>query len=290
MKKILLTITMFFAIASGALAQFPMPEIPSMLTDRTDRANYLAVHYWDKFDFKNNALIGNADITEQGFSNFLSIMPYVTKQNSAFARLFEQAGSNPKMLEHFIDLCEKYLYDMDSPLYDEEIYIIALKQLLASPKVSADEKEHLRYMLGSSMKNRKGNIATNFSYVHKNGSHGSLHTFNGEYILVYFNDPTCDACKKMKTIMASSQIINNWLDSGRLKLLAVTVEGKKDDWKAQKLPTSWVDVFDERSAITNRELYDLPSLPVLILLDRNHRVVQKNTNPSRLEEYFKTLK
>lgn len=292
MKKTLLSILLSIAGCLGALAQssFPMPQIPMMLTTPTDRANYLAIHYWDNFDFKNNDLIGNQDVTEQGFSNFLSIMPYTTQQKEAFTNLFNKAGNNPEMLYHFIDLCEKYLYDMDSPLYDEDLYIVVLNQLLISPQVPTEDKEGLRYKLGTSLKNRLGSIATNFTYITKEGKSGSLHTFKGEYILLYFNDPTCDACKKMKSTMASSTIINHWLDSGRLKILAVAVDGEKDDWKAQTLPNSWDDVYDERMAITDRELYDLPSLPVFILLDRNYRVVQKNTNLSRLEQFLSTLK
>lgn len=288
-KKIFLIIMLVAGMVTGAAAQkseFPLPEIPGMLTIPADRANYLALHYWDRFDFGNDALVGNADVTEQGFSNFLSIMPHVSKQGEAFAVLFDRAGQNRKMLEHFIDLCEKYLYDMDSPLYDEELYIVALNKLLVSPRVPEDEKERLRYKLGTSLKNRKGAVATNFTYMKKNGANGTLHTLQGDYILLYFNDPECDGCMAMKREIAASAKINSLLDSGRLKLLSVCVEGKNEAWMKQKLPATWIDACDEAMRITDRELYDLPSLPVMYLLDRRHRVVLKNTNPRKIEEFF----
>ena len=273
----------------GMIAQekkFDLPSVPGMLTEPTDRANYLAVHYWENFDFRDKDLIGNADVTEQGFSNFLSIMPYVTKKNEAFAKMYDSAGVNSEMLVYFIDLTYKYLYEAESPLYDEELYIVALNQLLVSHKVPAEEKERLKYALETSMKNRVGHKATNFNYVQKGGKRGTLYTVKSDYILIYFNDPTCDGCKKMKEELISSPAINKAIDEGVLKVLSVCVDGEKEQWQAQTLPVEWIDACDERMVITNRELYDLPSLPVLYLLDRSYRVVQKNIDIRKLEAFL----
>lgn len=92
---------MFAYVPAGTDSCFPLPEVPQMLVNPTDRANYVAVHYWDSFDFKNNALIGKPEITEQGFANFISIMPYVTEKKAAFTAFSRRMTENPKMMEHF---------------------------------------------------------------------------------------------------------------------------------------------------------------------------------------------
>ncbi|MBE6311121.1 MAG: DUF5106 domain-containing protein [Bacteroidales bacterium] len=283
---LLVIIMMVWYVMIAQEKKFALPSVPGMLTEPTDRANYLAVHYWENFNFGDKKLIGNADVTEQGFSNFLSIMPYVTKKDEAFAKMYDGASVNSEMLVYFIDLTSKYLYEAESPLYDEELYIVALNQLLVSPNVPTEEKERLRYALATSMKNRVGHKAANFSYVMKGGKRGTLYTVKSDYILIYFNDPSCDGCKKMKEEMISSPAINKAIDDGVLKVLSVCVEGVKEQWQVQTLPIEWIDACDESMTITNRELYDLPSLPVLYLLDRSYRVVQKNTDIKKLEVFL----
>ena len=81
-------------------------------------------------------------------------------------------------------------------------------------------------------------------------------------------------------------MIEKAVEENKLKVLSVCVEGTKEQWQAQNLPLKWIDACDERMLITDRELYDLPSLPVLYLLDRSYRVVQKNTNVEKLEIFF----
>lgn len=77
-KVLLISILLYLPLCTTAQDTFPLPDVPTTLKGVEARANYLALHYWDKFDFSDNTLIGNKDVTEQGFSNFISIMPYVS--------------------------------------------------------------------------------------------------------------------------------------------------------------------------------------------------------------------
>ncbi len=40
-----------FAQAQRTTEEFRLPEVPVFLTDPAERAAYLAVHYWDYFNF-----------------------------------------------------------------------------------------------------------------------------------------------------------------------------------------------------------------------------------------------
>ena len=40
-----------FAQAQRTTEEFRLPEVPVFLTDSAERAAYLAVHYWDYFNF-----------------------------------------------------------------------------------------------------------------------------------------------------------------------------------------------------------------------------------------------
>lgn len=171
-------------------------------------------------------------------------------------------------------------------VHDNEACIKLLNKLLATPAVPEYEKERLRFMLGASLKNRVGHLATDFTYTLKDGSRGTLRALKSEFVLLFFNDPMCEDCMKVKGDIAISQVINDMLDRGRLKVLSVCVEGDNDEWRMQKLPDSWIDSCDEALRITDREIYDLPTMPVLYLLDRNQKVLLRNATLEKVEKYL----
>lgn len=47
--------------------RFPMIEVPAMLSTPEEGAQYVAAHYWDKFDFTDTAAyLDKPAVTEQG--------------------------------------------------------------------------------------------------------------------------------------------------------------------------------------------------------------------------------
>ena len=268
---------------------FPLPEVPQILVSPADRANYLAVHYWDLFDFKDNALIDKPEITEQGFANFISIMPYVTEKKEAFAVLAGRMTENPKMLEHLLELSEHYLTDNFSPVYDEELYLLLVDELLKKSQLSLVQRERLRYQRKWMLKNRVNQAATDFSFVQRSGIRMSLKEVKASYILLYLNDPECSACQQTKEAMLHSDILARWKDSGRMKIVSVCTEGKTEGWKNIPAPQGWIDGCDDQKRLLKEDVYDLRNLPAIYLLDSNKRIVMKNATVQRLEQALKQL-
>lgn len=64
--------------AAGSAPQHPqdfkLPHIPAALTTPEARADYLAAHYWDNFDFRDTTLISRPEITEQAFADFIDLL------------------------------------------------------------------------------------------------------------------------------------------------------------------------------------------------------------------------
>lgn len=268
---------------------YKMPNVSDLQIEQGDKADYLAVNYWKHFNIANDKMVAE-DVAEQNFVNFLAILPYTNKKEEAMEKMCEAVVVNKDMMLCVMDLTGKYLNETESPFCDEDMYIMALEKFIASPNVPAEEKERLKYNRNMAMKNRVGEKAANFGYVTKSGRRGTLYSVKGDYILVYFNDPACEECKMMKSELEASQIINNAVTEGKLKILAVSVDGKKDEWTKVSVPVKWIDACDDKNVIAGRELYDIPSLPVLYLLDRSCRVVQKNTNIAKVEEKLGEIK
>lgn len=158
-------LTGLFALAGACNARaqapatpvpFRLPDIPAVLTAPEDRAAYLSVHYWDHFDFKDPSLIERAEVTEQAFVDFISILPYAGNAPAAVDTLYRRAAADRRMLDHFITLGDKYLYEPNSPMHNEELYILVLRAQLANPALSRTEKIRPRYLLELALKTVPG--------------------------------------------------------------------------------------------------------------------------------------
>lgn len=285
-KKIALFILLFLPSLLMSQESFPLPDVPSTLKGVEVRANYLAAHYWDRFDFGDNALVGSKEVSEQGFSNFISIMPYVTAKEAAFESLASRLAANSRMLQYFLGLGIKYLAEPLSPVYDEELYIMFLEKIVAQQGISEGDREEAGFDLSMAKKNRIGAKAADFTFLKRNGRRDRLHNVGGEYILLFFGDPECDVCIAVKEEMKSSTVFAGLVDSGRLTVLSVCVEGKTDVWKNTPAPQGWIDACDDRQVIYGELLYDIPGLPVLYLLDKEHNVIMKNVQFQHIEQFF----
>lgn len=293
MKRIILSIFMLLCLSGIMKAQtatFPLPEVPQMLATPTDRANYLAIHYWDRFDFKDNSLIDRPEITEQGFANFISIMPYVSEKQEAFAVFAKRMAENPKMMVHLLEVSERYLFDNFSPVYEEELYLMLVEKLLKQSQLSLVQKERLRYQQKVAMKNRTGQVATDFGFIQRNGNRMTLKEVKADYVLLYLNDPECEACQKIKSGLEASEVVAQWRKNGRMKVLSVCIEGKTAGWKNLPAPSGWIDACDDNKVLLEQDLYDLRNLPAIYLLDVNKRILLKNATLQRLEQMLKQMK
>ncbi len=286
---ILLIIALLLPIGVMAQETFTLPEVPKILKTPTERANYLALHYWDNYDFTNVALIGNEDISEQGFSNFISIMPYVTEKEAAFEQLAKRMSENEKMLRYFMGIGDKYLSSPHSPVYNEELYILMLEKVVALPQIAKKDKENYTFDLKMAKKNRVGSIATDFEFLERDGKHRRLSEVKGEYLLLFFGDPECDVCVDTKEQLLASPLFRKYTANGRLKVVYICVEGKTNAWKKTPAPEGWIDACDEKEAIYDKQLYNLPGLPILYLLDENQRIMMKEIHHEHLLSFLTKL-
>ena len=264
--------------------EFRLPDVPATLTAPEDRAAYLSLHYWDHFDFADTSLISHPEITEQAFVDFISILPHTSKAQAAVDTLFRRASAEKEMLYHFIALGDKYLYEPNSPMHDEELHILMLRSLVDNLPLEEIDKVRPRHQLEMALKNRPGEMAADFTVTCRDGKHIRLSTIKADYLLVYFNDPDCEDCRRVKEQLSLSPGINGLLESGRLKLLSVCVEGKVAAWEKAAFPTGWIDSYDAGQQLTLEQVYDLKAIPTLYLLDAEKRVILKDASVKQIEE------
>ena len=269
---------------------FERPTPPLMINDPQEKAGYIVVHFWDKFDFRDTMYCHAPEITGQAFAQFLGTFQYVpeSKIHEGVRRLMDAATVDSVMFAYFCTLAERYLYNPNSPMRNDEYYIPFVEYIVASPLIPEIEKVRPRHHLSLVHKNRPGAKANNFTYTLASGRTGSLYDISAPYTLLMFINPGCTECRNTTDMLIKSSAVKAAESSGRLKVLAVYPDEDLEAWKkhANDIPPTWINSYDKPLSLTKQQLYDLKAIPTLYLLDKDKKVILKDTSVGDIHEYL----
>lgn len=279
-----------------ATPAFPLPEVPLMITDTQESAIYLSKHFWDLFPFEDTTLISQPDITEQGFVDFIQLLNHIPYRNaeSSIDLMLNKAKVDVVAYNHFISLFEKYFYDPNSPFRNDELYIPVVTNALKAGILTNAKQEIYGFQQRMILKNRVGTIATDFVYTLANGDKRNMHALKSDYLILFFTNPDCPTCETVTGEMNNSTTLKNifLLNSSTnsiLTVLSVYPDSNIEEWR-NALPSmpqeNWINAYDDGTHVTNERLYDIKAIPTLYLLDKNKRIILKDTSLENIESYF----
>ena len=129
-------------VIQDTIKTFTLPAIPPMMTAPEQRADFLVKHYWDNVNFADTNYIHHPEVTEQAWADYCDILNHVPLETAqeAMRKTIEQTNVDKKVFTYITDLADKYLYDPNSPMRNEEFYIPVLDAMLASPLLEEIEK------------------------------------------------------------------------------------------------------------------------------------------------------
>ncbi len=263
--------------------KFPFPAIPELLTSPDERRDYLLTHYWEQFDFADTTLVNNRDVTEQGFVNFIALL----NEGGVTKRLARESLENwcggfmteAHARKVLMRMADDYLYNPNSPFYNEALYRLYLEALLK--KLPADDvrRSTFDFRLKLLKRNNVGQKATDFVYYLSDGSRHTLAAtpVKNDRLLLMFYDPECESCHEVLLQMAADTALAEAVRTGKLSVLAVYTEGNDAAWRKAlpDMPEGWM-VGTDREAVKTGALYDLKAMPSLYLLDGSKTVLLKD--------------
>lgn len=265
---------------------FTLPSPPATMT-REAQIDYLATHYWDRFPFADSVALVKADTTAmmRHFSQFVALLLDKPHHRAPMDSLMARAATSRFALDYFVSLADGVLHDPNSPLRSSELYIPVLEAQLAAPYYDPYERIYPEHALQMARKNRPGEPAADFRFVTRDGDEGSLYALQAEHTLVLFSNPGCSMCGMLKELIMSSAVIVERITDSRLKVLVVYPDEDLKAWeRSEAEPSGWIDARDAEGRIRGEELYDLRAIPSIYLLDRDKRVVVKDsTDPREIE-------
>ena len=286
-------------VCSNATAQqtdgFPYPTVPDTLRTAETRALYVMEHYWDRFNFADTTLMHRPETTEQGFANFIDLLPRVAPSTAtlgvkAFAdHLYnikpanaDDSNTPERIREYFATLTEKYLGDSESPLHNDLLYAMS-----ANKFASMAERTRNEYMARNLKKNLPGTTATDFVYIDRKNQQRQMHNLKAKYTLLYFYDPDCDHCHETAAQIAAMPETS----SPAISVLAIYPYSDSEMWKTKtsRMPATWTEGYSPDGQITTDDIYYIKSVPSVYLLDEEKRVVLKNPSITLLLNTLKKL-
>lgn len=310
------------------LANFPKVEIPAMMTAQDDAVKYIVQNFWNKFldttrvnellrnkrankDINGGHLVLGLDTVkfETAFGEYAASLQYMQPKNyaavsAAVKKLINTAddiavSGDSSLFFRLAAYFEKYFYDPNSPVLNEEIYIPALEAIMNAKSINELDKMQYDYQLRISKLNRVGTPAADFKYSkmlsNADGKEvygkGALYSVKADYTLVFFNNPDCPSCAEIREILKSTPAIGSLVEAGKLKILAMYIDEQLVPWRKNRgeYPNEWIYAHDPEYVLRNNDLYGLRAIPSLYLLDKEKNVLLKDATAPKVISFLNTI-
>lgn len=264
---------------------FDYPYIPAKYTTPEAQLGYLALHFWDSArDAESRALLADDDVLEQAVVDFAAVVSGVPErtQRKAVRRFARTMARGEGLFGRAMEYVEKYLYSIDSPMRDDDLYGVFAERVGGAAG---------RYLREEIRKNRVGTAATDFAFLERGGAGGTLAGAcrDAEYLLVFFYDEDCSHCRAAVETLKADPFFEFCVLAGKMGILGVDVTADPEAWAAQEalLPDFCTDARVADPEFFARGKYLFREMPAVYLLDRRGTVVLKEV---RLQSVVETVK
>lgn len=286
---------------------FPAIQVPDMLTDPSERMDYILVHFWDglvspsvsgKCDSTHVAGFSADDIEKQfGIYSALLWQAPLDASVKSVASLFkaveavERRDTSSNIFETITKFADKYFHDPNSPVRNEDFYLPYVQGLAESDMVSPSMKPAYEYDASMCSLNKTGTKAADFSFKDINGKIHTLYGVKADYILLFFSNPGCPNCKEITDMIEQSEEVSEMERTGRLKVVNVYIDQEIDKWKsfAAEYPKEWICGYDHNYIIRTDLTYNVRAIPSLYLLDKDKKVILKDAPQDKVFEMLERL-
>lgn len=276
MKKAIIAFNLVLvSILAMTARDFGLPVVPDDLKTPNERARYVLEHYWDAMDWRDTTLTYNDKFMEQLASDFYSVFHVVDSvaASEAVAIMLAGASSDPYAYKKVADIARIYLYNSESPIADDENYLVVADRLLADGKLSDADLLRVADSKRMAMMNRVGHKASDFEYVDRKGNISTLYEAlkrHPQNILIFY-DPDCHVCAELEERLMAMEL-------GDMGVVMISPYGEQDGlWSehASTMPVGWIVGRPTNEDFEDEEIYELRMTPTILIIDNHAMVLSK---------------
>ncbi len=288
--------------AEQPLRAFPRLEIPAVYTDQKDRQEYLLDHYWDAFfagsgRCDEEAVLGvSHDEVEKQVATYIQLLqmiplPQAQQKMAAFFRQVETRHAADTAAHVYLlmeEIVARYLYDPNSPVRSEDLYLPYVQGLAASPYTREAARPGYAYEARMCALAPTGSVAPDFRFLDARGRSHHLHDVRADATLLFFSNPGCYACLDIIHTLQGFAGLDEWIRRGELAVVNVYIDEDLDAWRAYEpnYPRNWLCGYDPDGVVRSDRLYNIRAIPSLYLLDRDKRVLLKDAPTERVASWI----
>ncbi len=279
---------------------FPQVVIPAAYTDPDERISYAIEHYWDGF-FGGDGRTDSARVlgvpkgeVEQALANYIGVLGRapLPQAGKAVSGLFDAlaakqaADTSNRVYLAMTEMVARYLYDPNSPLRDEDLYLPFVQKMAASPLTKEDMRTAYRYEAQMCALNPRGSVAPDFVMTLRGGTQVRMHSVRAERTLLFFSNPGCHNCKEIIDALQADGNVLNLIREGRLAVLNIYIDEDLAAWRSYMpiYPKEWLNGYDAAHILRQDVLYNIRAIPSLYLLDAEKRILLKDAPLERVQE------
>lgn len=315
-KFIIISVALIAAAACGnnrKAEQFkalPFPETvpPAMMEDPLDRAEYMALNMWNAIldpsrsypcDSAYVSGVRREDV-EQKFANWTQILGAIgmPAAEKAVGRLYDKAlacerkDTSSNVFETFRDMVDKYLFDPNSPLRNEDFYGVYAARLAECDLIPVEMRDKYARDARLCALNKVGTKAADFRFADARGRIRTLYGIKAPYTLLFFSNPGCGACMDIINVLKGEPAIARMIADGVIAVLNIYIDEELDEWRSYMpvYPEEWYNGFDPDFIIRNETLYNVRAIPSLYLLDKDKKVLLKDAPEDRMFAYLGNIR
>ena len=277
---------------------FPQVSIPSAYTDADERIAYGVEHYWDGF-FEGPGRTDSAHVlgvlkgeVEQALSNYIGVLEALPlgKAQQGISALFDkisvrqQADTSDRVYLAMTEMVARYLYDPNSPMRDEDLYLPFVQKMASSPLTRENMRTACRYEAQMCAMNPRGSIAPDFAITLRNGTQVRMHSVKAERTLLFFSNPGCQNCREIIDALKTDSKVQSMVGEGRLAVINVYIDEDLKAWRDYMpvYPKEWLNGYDAAHIIRKDVLYCIRAIPSLYLLDADKHILLKDPPVERV--------
>lgn len=279
---------------------FPMADIPMMITEPSERMVWLCQHFWDRFTATDSLYFCDTVIVngvpkeklEQQMGLFATLANEIPLKDGARAmelfmdrlEAFQSAKPAGNLLPETVALASSYFYDPNSPLRNEDLYLPLVSRLATSALIREDFRATYAWEAQKCALNRTGTPAADFVFIDTAGKRRTLYSIKAPLTLVIFGNPDCTACRELLEQMESYPEISDQITDGRLQVVDIYIDEDIELWKERMAayPAQWINGYDPSHVIREDLIYNIRAVPSLYLLDAQKTVLLKDATPEKV--------
>ena len=250
--------------------ELEVPVPPMMMEDPQERSEFVLEHYWDNYKPEVDSVS-----LEQAFSNWCALTQYASRAVATKSLL----KGYDKAPERILPLADKYLYDPNSPMRDEDFYG-ALMAHTGNAELAA-----------LCALNAVGTKAADFEFEDARGRRHRLYDIEAPFTILFFSNPGCHACKEIIDDLCGSPAIYAHMSTGAVQVLSIYIDEDLDAWReyVPNYPKSWIVGFDPSFTLRTDDIYHIRAIPSVYLLDADKKVIFKDVPTERLIAYLENI-